>query len=298
MNWLRPVIDHARKQKHFLVQESSNYWRWCKNAIARPTSIVNQKEIRIVGLRRTGNHAVIVWIRAQHPDNVWHINHPPAGRNPYQFLYTHYKKSDLRREADGNFVPKSLLMLSYEDQRLEEICSKRFEAFHDTYVGISATRFDVLILRDPFNLLASQLKSNMARLTDSSASLTLQMWKSYAKEWLKETDFLNHNKLCINFNKWHRDVGYRQKIADQLGFTFTDAGRERVKDYGGGSSFDGQAHDGKASELKVLDRWGVFNQVDEFWQLFQDEELLHYVEQIFDVDTLPFHRVKRTIAAK
>jgi hypothetical protein len=296
MNWFHQALDTARKQKLFLAQESSNYWRFCKNAIANSVEVVNQKEIRIVGLRRTGNHAIIVWIRDQHPDRTWHINHPPAGKNPYQFIYTHYKKPELRNEARGQFAPKSLLMLTYEDEPINAICSERFEHFHDTYVGRSAERFDLLILRDPFNLLASQLKSNMSSLSDASAAEVLAMWKSYAREFVGETNFLIHNKLCVSFNRWHVDAAYRQAIAEHLGLEFTDAGRERVKEYGGGSSFDGQAHDGKASQLKVLNRWELFDQVDEFWQLFRDDELLHYVEQIFDVSTLPLHRVRPMVS--
>ncbi|MEM7772248.1 MAG: hypothetical protein AAGA75_15925 [Cyanobacteria bacterium P01_E01_bin.6] len=295
MNWFHEIANHARKQKHHFVQEYSNHFRYYKRAIAPTKEVINQKELRIVGLRRTGNHAVIVWIRAQHPDHAWHINHPPAGKNPYQFLYTHYKKPELRQEAMGKFSHKSLLMMSYEDQNLEEICSETFEKFHDTYVGVSANRFDVLILRDPFNLLASQIKSNMSRLTDSSATETIQRWKTYAREFLGETNFLTHNKLCVSFNTWHTDSDYRKHVAESLDFTFTDAGRERVKDYGGGSSFDGQEHDGKASQLKILDRWQLFEHVDAFWHLFRDDELLHYAERIFGKATLPFDRVKLLI---
>ncbi|MEO1743319.1 MAG: hypothetical protein AAFR99_16095, partial [Cyanobacteria bacterium J06629_9] len=178
------------------------------------------------------------------------------------------------------------------DQKLEKVCSEKFERFHDTYVGVSATRFDFLILRDPFNLLASRIKSNMSRITDSSAAEIIQLWKSYAKEFLGETKILTQNKVCINFNRWHSSQMYRKGIADSLGLQFTDAGRERVKGYGGGSSFDGRNHDGEASQLKVLERWKLFEHTDSFWQLFRDEELLSYVERIFDQKTVPLHHVR------
>ncbi|NES83761.1 MAG: hypothetical protein F6K10_21415 [Moorea sp. SIO2B7] len=72
---------------------------------------------------------------------------------------------------------------------------------------------------------------------------------------------------------------------------FTYAGREFIKGYGGGSSFDGRNHDGQASQLKVLNRWQLFEHLEPFWQLFKDEKLLHYTERIFDRETLPFNRI-------
>ena len=132
----------------------------------------------------------------------------------------------------------------------------------------------------------------MSRITDHSARQTIQLWKSYAREFLGETKFLTHNKLCINFNKWHHSSLYRKEIAESLNLEFTDAGRERIKGYGGGSSFDGRKYDGQASQLKVLNRWQLFEHLDSFWQLFKDKELLHYTERIFDRETLPFNRIK------
>ncbi len=296
MNWFSQTINDLRIKKHYLMQEYANNSRFYRNVLSPSTEVINQKEIRIVGIRRTGNHAIVGWIRAQHPEYAFHINHPPAGKNPYQFLYTHFKKPEQYQEAIGNFSKKSLLILSYEDQEIEKICSAKFEKFHDTYVGISASRFDVLILRDPFNLLASRIKSNKSSLTDGTALEAIQFWKSYAREFLGETQFLIHNKLCINFNKWHYDAQYREEIAKHLNLEFTDAGRERVRDYGGGSSFDGRQLDGQASQLKILNRWELFEDVDWFWNLFKDEELLDYTERIFDKETLPFDKIQREVS--
>jgi hypothetical protein len=292
MNSFPNMMNRLRSQKNYLLQESSNYWRFYKQIVVRPTDIINQKEILIAGLRRTGNHAIIGWIRAQHPDKAWHLNHPPAGQNPYQFLYSHFKKPEFREEAIGNFSKKSLLLISYEDQKLEKIGSEKFEKFHDIYVGASANRFDVLILRDPFNLIASRLQSNMSKIDDGSASQAIALWKSYAREFLGETQFLTHNKLCVNFNQWHYSQQYRQELATSLEIEFTDAGREQIKGYGGGSSFDGCKLDGRASELDILNRWQSFENIDSFWQLLKDEELVNYAERIFDRETLPFDRLK------
>ena len=127
MNWFDNNLNYLREQKRHLFQESSNYLRFYLNVISPSTEVINEKEIRLVGLRRTGNHAIIVWIRAQHPEYTRHLNHPPAGENPYQFLYTHFKKSKLREAARGNFSKNSLLLISYEDEKIEKVCSAKFE---------------------------------------------------------------------------------------------------------------------------------------------------------------------------
>ncbi|MGB3691799.1 MAG: hypothetical protein WA865_14620 [Spirulinaceae cyanobacterium] len=292
MNWFDKTLHNFRVKKHHLTQEYSNHLRFYRTFIFQSTEIINQKEIRVVGIRRTGNHAIIGWIRSQHPEYAFHINHPPAGQNPYQFLYTHFKTPELYQEAIGKFSQKSLLIISYEDQELEKIYSAKFEKFHDTYVGVSASQFDVLLLRDPFNLVASRIKSNKSSITDGSAIEAIELWKSYAREFVGETAFLKHNKLCINFNKWHYNAQYREEIAKSLELEFTDAGRERVRDYGGGSSFDGRKLDGQASQLDILNRWQLFADEDSFWHLFKDEELLYYIERIFDKETLPFHKIQ------
>ncbi|MEO1094252.1 MAG: hypothetical protein AAFX01_05075 [Cyanobacteria bacterium J06638_28] len=254
--------------------------------------MINAKEIRVIGLRRTGNHAIIGWIRAQHHEYAFHVNHPPGGMNPYRFLANHYDNAEFHREARGEFTPKSLLILSYEDQDLADICCQKFEKFHDVYVGPSASRYDVLILRDPFNLMASQLKSGMASMTTGTAQRKIRVWKDYAREFLNQTQLMPHQKCCISFNQWHYDAAYREKIAGQLALNFSDVGREKVRGYGGGSSFSGRELDGQASQLNILDRWHIFQDDPDYWNLFRDDELLGYVSQIFDTATLPMQYVQ------
>lgn len=284
-------LNRARAHKNRLQQEIFHQLRWYKSQVFPLTDVVNEKEIRVIGLRRTGNHAIIGWIRAQHPEYAFHINHPPGGMNPYRFRANHNDKPEILREARGEFTHKSLLIVSYEDQELAAVCCHKYEKFHDVYVGPSASRYDVLILRDPFNLMASQLKSEMASTKTGTAQRKICIWKDYAREFLNQTQLMTHQKCCISFNQWHYDAAYRQKIAEQLALDFSDAGREKVRGYGGGSSFSGRGLDGQASQLNILDRWHIFQDDPDYWNLFRDDELLEYVTQIFDIDTLPMKYV-------
>ncbi|MGB3669671.1 MAG: hypothetical protein WA783_13315 [Phormidesmis sp.] len=49
---------------------------------ASPNPIVNQKEIRDDGMRRTGNHAIIAWIEHQLSGKYWHLNNLTLSPNP------------------------------------------------------------------------------------------------------------------------------------------------------------------------------------------------------------------------
>ena len=71
------------------------------------------------------------------------------------------KLEDLRR------VKKRLLIYSYEDRQelehrnknfLESVFQEGFEENRNIYLGFSKHQFNVLIIRDPFNFLASRLK--------------------------------------------------------------------------------------------------------------------------------------------
>ncbi|MGB7058105.1 MAG: hypothetical protein WBD58_10410 [Geitlerinemataceae cyanobacterium] len=249
--------------------------------------IVNQKEIRIVGLRRTGNHAIIQWIVKQQIGNVLCLNNLPIDESPYRHRYEYPEKNDLpeqieklEAEAKGEFTLKECLIYSYEDHPLKSVFSDRFEDRHDLYLGKSRCRYDVLLLRDPFNLFASRFKSHKIGVKETEQDM-VSVWIEYAKEFLGETNYLKHQKICINYNEWFRDREYRRKIADLLDSEFSDAGIDEVSHYGGGSSFNQQNLQGKARQMDVLNRWKSFADDPAYRQLFKNPELFEYSEKIF-----------------
>ena len=87
-----------------------------------PEELINQNEIRIFGLRRSGNHAMSNWIVKQAKGNVFYINNVGANENPYREKYEDLMRSGclkgrdkLRCEARGAFTQKDYLIYSYED---------------------------------------------------------------------------------------------------------------------------------------------------------------------------------------
>ncbi|MGB5594914.1 MAG: hypothetical protein WBM32_09080 [Crocosphaera sp.] len=203
--------------------------------------------------------------------------------NPYRFYYNHFPHNRFSKDAFGEFTKKDLLFYSYEDKPLELIADEKFEKKHDLYLGKSANRYDVLILRDPFNLFASRLKmmDSKSGKVNLLSKDSINLWISYAQEFLGETNYLTQNKVFINYNQWFCEQEYRKEISDKLDLEFSDLGLEKVKGQGGGSSFDKLDLTGKASQMKVLERWQHFRDDPRFISIFKNEKLWHYSEKIF-----------------
>ncbi|MGP1383520.1 MAG: hypothetical protein ACTS2F_08155 [Thainema sp.] len=297
------LVRRSREKLWDIVDDTVRLWS-SKDAFGN--HFVNQKEIRVLGLRRSGNHGIVNWICKQSPENHVFINHCRVKDNPYRNVYRDQiflqKNSGLKgwrceninwwkQESQGNFSPKDCLIYSYEDQEISRVSHPSFEYKHDLYLGKSKVRFDVIIIRDPFNLIASRIKGNIVRenarnfdlLKVYSKTINLpEMWLAYAKECLGETNYLNNHKVIIRYNSWFSDESYRQSIAEQMGLDFSDAGFDEVVRAGGiGSSFDGTDFSGKASEMEVLTRWKHLVDNSLFREMISTPGLIDYSEKLF-----------------
>jgi hypothetical protein len=181
-------------------------------------------------------------------------------------------------------LDKDFLLYSYENYSLQRILEGQVEKFHDRELGRSLNRFDILILRDPFNMVASMInKSDKSRKKDQQQSLIikarLDLWKEYAREFLGLTNQLLNTKIVISFNKWVVDREYRKSLAQKLGLAFNDYSMSSVA---GQSSFDGRNFNGQAAKMKVLERWKEF-ETDEFYNdVFRDKEINSLAKEIFE----------------
>lgn len=253
--------------------------------LIRTNQTINSKEIRVVGMSRSGNHAIINWILRQSPGRTCFLNCVEPKTNPFatarplgdkRGVVVNYRGFDLEAEAEGDLSAKDLLLYSYEDVFLGMVASPLFRKYHDEWIGGSAETLDVLILRDPFNLFASRFRSGLYRhghgeppsVTNRTA---IRIWKQHAREFAGIRTYLDRPKVAISFNQWASDSGYRHLIARQLGLDFTDAGVDDVAATAGGSSFDGTRYDGKAGEMDVFGRWRHYAGESDLWRHFDDE---------------------------
>lgn len=186
-------------------------------------------DLQVVAMRKSGHHAIMVWLRALLGDHVRHYNNCTAPQ-PGMFVA-------VDRESEP--APGDWRMCNFEDFDLAE-------------AGSLIGAHKLLVIRDPFNCFASRIAG---RNRYSAAWLNTKLWKAHAREYLGDTTLLGDdvNVWRINFNAWHAREDYRRAWAlEQIG-RFNVDDRQRVPDPGL-SMFDGQTFDGRAADMPVLDR--------------------------------------------
>lgn len=256
---------------------------------------LNQNEFRVVGISRSGNHAIINWILSQIKGTYCFLNCAEPKYNPFESARplslggktyeTNMASFDLESEKRGDFLNKDFLLYSYEDCFLGSLDHKMFKDHREEWVGKSTLKKNIIILRDPINLFASRLKANLLQghYSHGAKPITLltlkRIYKQHANQFLGRKTYLK-NSVGINFNSWTMDKNYRKSITDELGIPFTDDGFDEVSGVVGGSSFDGMKFSGNANEMKLHNRWEEYKEDEKFIDLF-DLELLDLAEEIF-----------------
>ena len=115
---------------------------------------------------------------------------------------------------------------------------KTFESKHPSIYS-SDKDLNVIILRNPFNILASSLKykENGGKSSDvRSDEYLLSLWIIYANEYLGITNIIK-NKILILYDFFILDKNYRNKISNLLNFS-SDIDILITLEMGGGSSFN------------------------------------------------------------
>ena len=256
----------------------------------------NQHEIRVVAQRRSGHHAIVNWIRHQIEGRYCFLNNCGVDGNPFvrcQKASSLFNTTLLEhswafwdREASGRLSKKGTLIYNYEDKSLQDVTSEDFERHRTEWLGMSDRQSDILILRDPFNLMASRFRwidgcGFEFKIQDFEEMIAL--WKEHAREFVGETSHLSA-KVLISYNQWFCNQEYRQDISRQLGLEWNDQGLNEVAKWGptvAQGSFNGLKYDGQASKMKVLERWKEFQENPQYLQLLNDEEIFELSSKIF-----------------
>lgn len=246
----------------------------------------NTRLIRVAGLARSGNHAIINWILRQMPGRWAFLNCVQARTNPF---LTARPDDDGRRwsasypdfapaaELAGVHTPRHALLIGMEDTFLRPAFGPAGTQVTLRAVGGAAQIVDVVVLRDPYNLFASRSRLNGALLPGPQA---LRVWKQHARAHLGEVRGLARPVLAANFNRWAGSPAYRADLARRLELDFTDAGRDEIARCGGGSSFDGLTLHGAARRMDIAGRWRHFAGRDGFGAIF-DRETVGLARRLF-----------------
>jgi hypothetical protein len=250
------------------------------------------RKIKLLGIRRSGNHAVLGWIADRNRGKVCFLNSVAV-------------KGNQKRNEKLNTLPSknickdmgksSLLLCSYE-----ELSLSAFQE-HSIFPGLlKGPETQALVLRDPFNTFASRLKG-IRTLKATQRGFLIEdpdlcfpphvsiLWKQYAKEYLGITKKLGGAFVGVNYNSWFTNPDYRCELANVLGLKPSAEPFERVPGFGFGSSFDRKTKDGEAYKMNVLTRWEEFAD-DPTYHKYFDDELLELSKEIFPHIEGPFSR--------
>lgn len=224
---------------------------------------MQRKMMRVVGMARSGIHAVSEWLRMSHAEMGYDTQ--------FDNLLPLERPNDIARlfPVSGDKSEPFLWMIEHEDQMLIDLPTLS-PKLHNSFEF-----YDVMIIRDVFNTMASRKKHN----EKWAARRSIQLWKTYAFEALNKTNFLGPNKKVINFNKWHAKpyIGsYREEVAKEFGIT--DLGSDTSKQATPGSSWDKLTV--PVADMKLFDRWKNYADVPEYWSLFD--------KQAYDLNTALF----------
>lgn len=254
----------------------------------------NEKDYRIFGLKRSGNHMVIGSIISSFDDGeVFFINDIRTPRTPLTGSRPKTTRCYLTNKDKifmGNLTSKlvsaekytlpvfrnnrKVLIQSYEDFGLSAITE-----INKQDIGKSEHYYNVIILRDPYNWIASRIKLKQKIQDISVDNQIIDLWKQYAREFLGETNILGEQKVCVNYNKFIIDQNYQKEICDMLGIAHEKMSLDHQLNFGFGSSFTGLE---KSDPSSYNNRYKNYNNHPIFKMLISDPLVKEYSEKIFN----------------
>lgn len=268
---------------------------WVSRLIKKtlPASPVKSDQlIHLVGLKRSGLHALSFWILG-HCDRNMMLNNSPIKQpgtgsemsrtvrtSPLPVLVRQGDEAAVYREGKELFEPLpahvDLSIVIFQSQSLPYLATQP-----QLTAGINARKIQqVLTLRDPFNWAASYMKKSQH---PDDYKVWPDLWKEYADEFVGNTHYLN-NPVKVNYNGWFNNQDYRRQISAELGLAFTDAALEVVTPHAGGSSFDRTQFDAQAQQMPVTERWYHYRDDPQYLAVFkQRQDILELGIKLFDL---------------
>ena len=272
----------------FAVQQAQSAWH--------PLGIVPGVALRLFGMRRSGNHAIVDWMQRNAPfGRSVFLNNCKPGQDPFRSFRgievngAHAPQHKAMRDLSavpGAAGDGALLVMSYEDTSPAEFTGDRQVSggFDESLLS-----HNVLIYRGFLNWAASLLKKMQGNPSYSLVrrnAILLRAVDTYTRllgmvEMAKELAV-----SCISYDRWCRDEPYRVDLLAELGLEAQDNSLGAVQSYGGGSSFQKEAKG--AEELQTDQRWRQMAEDAEYQSVLhlaaRDEALTDRLSRLFPGD--------------
>lgn len=201
--------------------------------------------LQVLGLQRSGNHAIINWIESLFPLTL-HLNEQP---------HAFFEDAESVVSTRAALTNADCVIVSFEDavgvsklqgapflENVRPLDPQDFPG-HDCHV--------LHILRDPYNCWASRVKAREGGKLSSS-----RRFEDFRRDWVDIARLARQEPdEVLLYNDWHSSRAYRQAVCARLGGTYAEHTLREVRGEGGGSSFDGY---GRPPYRAMLGRLGYY----------------------------------------
>lgn len=245
-------------------------------------------EIAVHALQRSGHHAVIEWLlailRRKHGlNNVLFINW--INERSMQVDPFNYEGRDLAATEAPTATKdtrRNVLIYNFEDAGTHMLYQSAL--YGPRYVGDSGVRLNVIVLRDCYNMLASRYHraTNHDRPFSNSHEAAVGMWLDQARMFLNSSGMPDGvtSPICISYNQWFSSDEYRRGVALAVaGCNSPEEPASAINHFGFGSSFDG--FEGDARSMDVLHRWKCLRYSTEYQRLVDNPAIARYNDELF-----------------
>ncbi len=132
----------------------------------------------------------------------------------------------------------------------------------DKYSNVTRERIAVIVIRNPFNLLASRIMHGKPITKEERISNKINLekfinlWKAYANIVIYNKEIRGFDKtVLVNYDEWFKSKKVKGDLSKKLKLDNVVLTSNKITFFGGGSSFDGYLFNNKAEESKPLERW-------------------------------------------
>lgn len=220
--------------------------------------------IKVHALMRSGHHAVMDGIYDSLPDKKIFINN--CQKSSFHWFRDGYD-SEVKNNKLLDITNKNVL-LNFEQKNIA--LDKKWLL---SYKGLKETN-NVIILRDPYNWLASSISKSTSFKVP--INVDTKLWKQQAREFITNNNILP-NFIGITYNDWVINEKYREEKLNELGLEYDKS--YEMNTFKGASSFNG-AKD-------YFNRYKNFENNKQYHN-FLDDEIHELSKEIFNFN--PFNK--------
>lgn len=202
--------------------------------------------LQIIGLQRSGNHAIINWLESLFSTSL-HLNEQP---------HAFFEEAESVASVRAALARTECVVVSFEDA--VGVSKLQGEAFVANVRRLDPADFPghachvLYILRDPYNCWASRVKAREGGKLSSS-----RRFEDFRRDWVDLARIAEHApESVLSYNAWNGSRAYREAVCARLGGTYAEHTLGEVRSEGGGSSFDGYGRPSWRAILGKLDYYG------------------------------------------